>query len=142
MAAQIAADVFHNYLRRAEIGFSVYVKAVLMLPVTTGFDLFEGRADPGFHFIKKRSPESITEIGVIKVFNMAPEAVITETAFGDKAVDMRIPLEVTAKSMQDHDITWSKVFRFVQSLEQTRDNTADGMKEAVQEGTILQEENA
>lgn len=90
-----------------------------MLPVTTGFGLFEGRADPGFHFIKKRSTESITEIGVIKVFNMAPEAVITETAFGDKAVDMRIPLEVTAKSMQDHDITWSKVFRFVQSLEQT-----------------------
>jgi len=30
---------------------------------------------------------------------MTPEAVITKTAFGDKAVDMRVPFEIPAEGM-------------------------------------------
>ena len=43
----------------------------------------------------------------------APEAIVTDTAFRNQAVDVRIPLEITPKGMEDHDKTRGKVFVFV-----------------------------
>ena len=67
-----------------------------------------------FHFIKESGTERVTEIIVIKVFYMAPEAVITVTAFGKETVDVGIPFEIPAESMEDHDITGSIVLGMVQ----------------------------
>ena len=73
---------------------------------------------------------------------MAPEAVITVTTFGKDAVDVRIPFEISAKSVENHDISGSEVLGMVQIEKHTGYDTGDGMKETVEEGTILKEEVA
>ena len=113
---------------------------MLVFGITASFDLFERGADSGIHLVKESSPECIAKIGVIKVSDMSPDTIVTETTFGEKTVDMRIPLEVTTKSVQDHDIAGSKVFGFIEFAEHTGDDTADGMKKTVQQRSILQEE--
>lgn len=40
---------------------------------------------------------------------MTPETVITVAAFGKKAVNMRIPFEIPAECMKDHDIAGSVI---------------------------------
>ena len=45
---------------------------------------------------------------------MTPETVITVTTFGKETVDVGIPFENPAKSMEDHDIAGSKIFGMVQ----------------------------
>ena len=55
---------------------------------------------------------------------------------------MGIPFEIAAKSMKDHDIAGSKIFGMVQIKKHPRYNTGDGMKEAVQERSVLKEEAA
>lgn len=64
--------------------------------------------------IEKSRAESIAQIVVVKVFYMAPEAVIAVATFGKEAVNVGIPFEIAAKSMKDHDIAGSKIFGMVQ----------------------------
>lgn len=59
----------------------------------------------------------------------APTSTVTDTALGEKAVDMRVPFEVTPKGMEDTDKTGSKAFGFVIFMEHTKDDTADGREE-------------
>ena len=44
------------------------------------------------HLIKKCSLEGLSEIGIVKMGNRAPETIIRESAFGKEAVDMRVPV--------------------------------------------------
>ena len=69
--------------------------------------------------------------------NISPEGIITVTAFGDETMDMRIPFEISAESMQDHDKTRGKVFMFIHFGKHTKDDTGDRMKETIKERTIL-----
>ena len=85
-----------------------------MLAVAFRFYFFKGRTYFVFHFIEESRAESIAEIVVVKVFYMTPETVIAVTAFGKKAVDVRIPFEIPAKSMEDHDIAGRIIFGMVQ----------------------------
>jgi hypothetical protein len=140
--AKIAANVFCNYFRIAKIGFGIDIEAMFVLTVTFRFYFFKRRANPAFQFIEKSSAERITEIVVVKMFYMAPEAVITVTTFGKDAVDVRIPFEIPAKSVEDHDISGSEVFGMVQIEKHAGYDTGDGMKETVEEGTVLKEEVA
>ena len=56
---------------------------------------------------------------------------------------MRIPFEISAKSVENHDISvGGEVFGMVQIEKHTGYDTGDGMKEAVEEGTVLKEEVA
>ena len=111
--AKIAADVFSHYFGIAEIWFCIDVEAQFMLGVTFRFYVFERRTNPIFQFIEKSRAKSIAQIVVVKVFYMAPEAVITVATFGKKAVNVGIPFEIAAKSMKDHDIAGSKIFGMV-----------------------------
>ena len=140
--AKITANVFSNYFRIAKIGFCIDIEALFVLSVTLRFYFFKRRSNPVFQFIEKSSAERITEIVVVKVFYMAPEAIITVTTFGKDAVDVRIPFEISAKSVENHDISGSEVLGMVQIEKHTRYDTGDGMKETVEEGTILKEEVA
>ena len=141
-SAKIAADVFSHYFRIAEIWFCIDIEALFMLRVTFRFYFFERRSNPVFQFIEKSSTESVTEIVVVKVFYMTPESIITVASFGKDAVDVRIPFEVAAKSMKDHDIAGRKIFGMVQAEKHPGYYTGDGMEEAVQERTVLKEEVA
>lgn len=62
-----------------------------MFPVATGFNLFERRTNTGFHVVQQSGTESITEEGIVKMRDVAPETVITVTTFGNEAVDVRVP---------------------------------------------------
>ena len=126
--AKIAADVFGYYFRIAEIRFGINIEAMFMLSVTFRFHFFERRSNPVFQFIEKSRAESIAQIVVVKVLYMAPEAVITVTAFGKETVDVRIPFEIPAKSMEDHDVAGSKIFGMVQVKKHPCYNTGDGME--------------
>ena len=63
---------------------------------------------------EKSCAESISQIIVVKLFYMATEAVITVTAFRKETVDVGIPFEIPAESMEDHDIAGSIVLGMVQ----------------------------
>lgn len=113
-SAKIASNVFGNYFWIAEIGFGIDIETLFVLAVAFCFYFFKGRTYFVFHFIEESCAESISQIGVVKVFYMAPEAIITVTAFGKETVDVRIPFEIPAKSMEDHDVAGSKIFGMVQ----------------------------
>ena len=80
-----------------------------MLPVTTGFDLFERGAEFGFHFIEQNGAEGVAEEGIGKVADVAPDPIVTVAAFGDETMNVGIPFEVSAKSMKNHNKTGDKV---------------------------------
>ena len=76
------------------------------------------------------------------MFDNPPEAVIREPAFRNEAVNMRIPLEWASKGMKDTDKAGNKVFRFVEVMEHTQNNTADSLKETVKERTVIEKKVA
>lgn len=89
--AKIAADVFNNSFGITFVWLCVNIEAVFVFPVATGFNLFERRTNTGFHVVQQSGTESITEEGIVKMRDVAPETVITVTTFGNEAVDVRVP---------------------------------------------------
>lgn len=89
--AKIAADVFNNSPGIAFVRLCVNIEAVFVFPVTAGFNFFERRANTGFHAVQQGGTESITEEGIVKMSDAAPETIITVTTFGNEAVDVGIP---------------------------------------------------
>nr|WP_305148348.1 hypothetical protein [Eubacterium ventriosum] len=55
-------------------------------------------------------------------------AVIAVATFENQAVNVRIPFEIPAKSMKNHDITGSEVLGFVHFKEHVGNNTATEWK--------------
>jgi len=50
---------------------------------------------------------------------------------------MRIPFEIPAKGMKDADEARSKEFTLIHFEKHTKNNIADGMKEAVQKRAVI-----
>ena len=74
--AKITANVFSNYFRIAKIGFCIDIEALFVLSVTLRFYFFKRRSNPVFQLIEKSGTESITQIVVVKMFDMTPETII------------------------------------------------------------------
>lgn len=94
-------------MRRHKSRFYLFCKWQLLFFLKEGPIAF-------FQFVQKSSLESFAEIGVVKVFNNSPEAVIGETTLGKKTMDMWISLQGSAKGMQDANETRDKVPAFIQ----------------------------
>lgn len=137
--AKITTDILSDYFGVTEIRFSIDIETMFMFAVTSCFYFFKRRPDPDFQFIEESGAESTAEIVIVKVPDMTPGAVITVTAFGDEAVDMGIPFEVPAKSVEDHDISRGEIFGLVELEKHTGDDTGDRMEETVQERAVLEE---
>ena len=137
--AKIAADIFSHYFRIAKVGFGIDIEALFVLAVAFRFYMFKGRTYFVFQFIEESGAESTAEIVIVKVPDMTPGAVITVTAFGEEAVDMGIPFEIPAKSVEDHDISGSEIFGLIELEKHTGDDTGDRMEETVQERAVLEE---
>lgn len=129
-------------MRVAEIGLGIDIEAIFVFFVNGSFYFFERRTDTSFEFIEEGSLESLTKIGVVKVLNDSPEAVIGEAAFSEKTVDMWIPFERPAEGMQDTDETGDKVSFFVHFMEHPENNAAYSAKKAVKEGAVIEKERA
>lgn len=137
--AKITTDILSDYFGVTEIRFSIDIETMFMFAVTSCFYFFKRRPDPDFQFIEESGAESTAEIVIVKVPDMTPGAVITVTAFGEEAVDMGIPFEVPAKSVEDHDISRGEIFGLVELEKHTGDDTGDRMEETAQERAILEE---
>ena len=79
---------------------------------------------------------------VVKMSLGAPPSAVADTSFGDKAVDVGIPFEVTAKGMEDTYEAGSKAFGFIVFAEHTEDDAAGGRKKAVKERPVREEKRA
>ena len=137
--AKITTDILSDYFGVTENRFSIDIETMFMFAVTSCFYFFKRRPDPDFQFIEESGAESTAEIVIVKVPDMTPGAVITVTAFGEEAVDMGIPFEVPAKSVEDHDISRGEIFGLVELEKHTGDDTGDRMEETVQERAVLEE---
>lgn len=107
---KISADVFCDNSGITFIGFGVNIKTMFMLFIAGGLYFLEGRTKNGSHFIQESGAEGVPKVSVVEMLYIAPESVITVSAFGDKAMDMRIPFKISSESMQDHNKARSKVF--------------------------------
>lgn len=119
---KITPDISDNAIRITIIGFGENIEAILVFTITTGFYFFKGRPNPVFQFIEESGTENFAEKGIVKMGNVTPKAVITVTAFGNKAVDVRVPFQIPSKGMKDHDKTGSKVHGFI-LLQNMRETT-------------------
>ena len=113
-----------------------------MVSVDGGFDLFKARSELRLEFIQESSLKSIAQETVVEMSLGAPPSTVTDTALGEKAVDMRIPFEVASKGMENTDKTGIKEFGSVIFVEHTKDDTADGREETAQQGAVSEEEGA
>lgn len=111
--SEIAAHIFDDCFGVTGIGFGINVEAVFLFLVAEGLYFFKRGSDLSLHFIEKRGTESVTEERIIKIFYITPETVIAVTAFGNETVDVRVPFEVPAEGMEDHDKAWSEVHGFI-----------------------------
>ena len=137
--AKITTNILSDYFGVTENRFSIDIESMFMFAVTSCFYFFKRRPDPDFQFIEESGAESTAEIVIVKVPDMTPGAVITETAFGEEAVDMGIPFEIPAKSVEDHDISGSEIFGLIELEKHTGDDTGNRMEETVQERAVLEE---
>ena len=111
-----------------------------MLEITGSLYFLERGTKFKFYFIKKGSTESITQEIVVEMVDIAPKAIITVTAFRNKTMDMRIPLEISSKGMQNHDKTRSEVSGFIEIRKHSGNNTGNRMKQAVKKGAVIEKE--
>ena len=137
--SQIAPNVFYGGSGAAFSWLGIDIETVFVSPVTTALYLFERGTDPGFQFTQQGSAESIAEVGIVEVIDIAPETIIAVTTFRNKAVYVRIPLQISAKGVEYHDETGSKVHGLILFKKHTGDNAVYGMEETAKEGTAMQE---
>lgn len=95
-----------------------------------------------FQFIQEGSLESPAQVSIVEMFYDFPETVIRKTALSKETVDMGIPFQGSAESVQDADKAWDEVSAFIHLVEKPEDDTADGLEEAVKQGTVIEEEGA
>lgn len=89
--AKVPANIFDDRFGVAFIRFGINIKTMSIIFVAECLCLFEGRANPGFQFIKECRAESIAQIIIVEVGYIFPKTVVAEASFGDQAVDMRVP---------------------------------------------------
>lgn len=58
-------------------------------------------SNAGFEETQESGLKGFTEEGIVEMFDTPPEAVISENAFGNEAVDIWILLKGTSKRMED-----------------------------------------
>jgi hypothetical protein len=74
------------------------------------------------------------------MFHCPPEAVIRKAAFRNQTMDVRIPFQGTSEGVKNTNEARDKVFRFVYVVKHSQDNTADSLKETVQERAVIEKE--
>ena len=108
--AKITANVLDDSFRITFCRFSIDIEAMFVPGITSGLDGLKGVAKPGMQFVKERSAESVAQVSIVKMVDMSPKFVITVSAFRDKTVNVRIPFQIPAEGVQDHDEARREVF--------------------------------
>jgi len=69
--------------------------------------------------------------------DMEPLSVIAVATFGNQTVNVRIPFEIPAKSMKNHDIAGSEISGFIHFKEHTGKNAGNRMKKTMKQSSVL-----
>lgn len=139
-SAKMPANIADDCFRVTEVWSGINIEALLVFIITFGFYFFKRRTEESFHLIEESGAESIPKKGVVKMLYGFPESIITKTAFGNKAVNVRVPFEIPAKGMQNHEKAGGKIFGLIDFEKHTGDDTVDGMKKAVKECAVFEKE--
>ena len=76
------------------------------------------------------------------MFYTLPRSNEANSNFGDKDVNMRIPLKTSTEGVKNTDKSGSKTLGFIEFTEQAKNDVADRMKETVEQGTVSAEKDA
>lgn len=141
-SAEIAANILGDDRGIAVVGFSVDIEALAMIFINGRFNIFERSAKFRVETIEKSSAKGLAKKRVIKMLEAHPRGKTADSDFGNKDVDMRIPLKAAAEGMKNADETGSKRLGFVDFAEHMKDDVANGMEKTVEKGAISAKENA
>lgn len=140
-SAEIAANILGDDRGIAVVGFGVDIEALAMILINSRFNVFERSAEFRVETIEKSSAEGLAKESVIKMLETLPSGNTPDSDFGNKDVDMRIPLKTAAEGMKNTDETGSKRLSLVDFAEHMKDDVANGMKKAVEKRAISAKEN-
>lgn len=132
-SAEITADILCDNGRITEIWFGIDVKTILLIMVNRSFDFFERIPDKGMQFIQKSSLERKAKKLIVKMLFGTPTTGVTDSAFRNEAMNMRIPFEIPPEGVKDTDETGSEAFRFIILIKAVKDDTADSRKKTSKE---------
>lgn len=90
--SEVTSDVFSDDTGIAKIRLSVNIETVIVFAVNEGFGFLERRLKALPHQVKERGLEGAAQESITEMLYIAPEGVVGETALGNKAVDMWVPL--------------------------------------------------
>ncbi len=141
-SAEIAANILGDDRGIAVVGFSIDIEALAMILINSRFNVFERSAEFRVETIEKNSAKGLAKESVIKMLEAHPSGNTPDSDFGNKDVDMRIPLKTAAEGMKNTDKTRSKRLGLVDFAEHMKDDVANGMEKAVEKGAIFAKENA
>ena len=116
-SSQIPSDVFNDILRIGKSRLGINIESIRTVFVAIGLNLFERRSNMHFKMIKKHHTKRITQERIIKMSDRTPNRTIPASTFGKKDMDMRIPLKVTPKGVENANKPGSKLFRLVHFVE-------------------------
>ena len=89
--AKITSDVVDDSFRIAFIRLCINIKPMFVFCVAKRLNVFEGRTEFVFQSVEKGGAEGISQKGIVKVFYMTPDTVITEPALRDETMNMWVP---------------------------------------------------
>ena len=116
--SEVTANVFSDNTCIAKVGFGIDIETVFVFAVNESLGFFERRPDVLFQSIEEGGLESVAQESITEMFYIAPEGAIGEAALGNKAMDVRVPLEGAAEGMEDTDEAGDKVFGFIKLMKQ------------------------
>lgn len=67
--------------------------------------------------------------------------IIAVATFENQTVNVRIPFEISSKSMENHDISWSEVHGFIDFKEHMWNNVGNRMKKTIKQSSVLKEKS-
>ena len=73
--------------------------------------------------------------------HITPEAIITVATFREQTMNVRVPLQISAKSVENKNKTRSEVLGFVKFKEHAGNNAFYGMKKTIKQRPVIEKEN-
>lgn len=89
---ELSADIFNGDVRSTKIRLCTNIKTISMFGIHFVFNTTEGRTEPSSKFVKEDFAKSITKKSIIKMFYRSPGSDAACATFGDKGMNMGIPL--------------------------------------------------
>ena len=140
-SAEIATNIFGDDRGIAIVGLGVNVETLAMILIDSRFNFLERSTELVVEPIKQSGTERLAQESIVEVFNTFPRSNTSNSDFGDKDMNVRIPLKIPSKGMKNADKAGSKTLGFIKFTEHMKNDIADGMKKTIEQRTISAEKD-